>query len=796
MKKKIFKRMITAAMAGVLAFSMAACGGNGGENPNSGTNGGGSNGGSGNQGGQDGGYVWVPKYYDLSKDAGEDVYYGNFSFIGSSLYYEATTYGEESHSGLMKLDLNNPQADAVEIVDLGQYEAMDEENGIETYVSNMAVGEDGSLFLLLRLVPILSGDATDADWQRRERETTYHVKKIAADGSEVFDADVTDALRMVENSWPQQMLADKEGNFYIHDGNNYAWIFDKDGNLTASVPLSQGGQWSYIQSMAILPDGRLAILQNGSGDMEIQVYNADTRQFSDTYDKLPPNCYNSDMSMGPNGGVLLKGDGMLWEYDLEKKEYTEILNWINCDINEDYVQASAALEDGRIAVYTRDWGTDEKGLTLLEWTPASEVVQKVTITLGCMSVSQSMQSAVVNFNKTNDKYRVEVKEYAASIDWSVENAYEDARTQFYNDILTGNAPDMFVANDIDLKMFAQKGLMEDLSSYLDGSTVLKRADLFESVLNAYTISGTLCAIPSSFTVRTLVGRTSELGEKPGWTMADMVAYAEQYPDADIFPHATKDRVLSTCIMFDFDAWVNWETGECFFDTPEFKAVLEFANKYPMETSYEGPSEPILLMNHSALLQDNSFSEPQDWQVSARMFDEPITAIGYPSSNSNGVLVTGQDGICLSSSSQNKEAAWAFIEFMLASSTEANGFFMWGYPISITAYNKEMEEAMEADYQLDEEGNPVLDENGEPIEVSHHSYGWGDDFEMYIYSVKQEEADSLLKLINSVDGIYQYNSSLMSIIEEETAPYFAGQKNVNEVADIIQSRVRIYINESR
>ena len=796
MKKKLLKRMITAAMAGILAFSMAACGGNGGENPNGGANGGGSNGGNGNQGGQDGGYVWVPKYYDLSQDAGDNVYYGNFSFIGSSLYYEATTYGEESHSGLVKLDLNNPEAGAVEIVDLGQYEAMDEENGIETYVSNMAVGEDGSLFLLLRLVPILSGDATDADWQRRERETTYHVKKIAADGSEVFDADVTDALRMVENSWPQQMLADKEGNFYIHDGNNYAWIFDKDGNLTASVPLSQGGQWSYIQSMAILPDGRLAILQNGSGDMEIQVYNADTKQFSDTYDKLPPNCYNSDMGVGPNGGVLLKGDGMLWEYDLEKKEYTEILNWINCDINDDYVQACAALSDGRIAVYTRDWGTDEKGLTLLEWTPASEVVQKVTVTLGCMSVSQSMQSAIVNFNKTNDKYRVEIKEYAASVDWSVENAYEDARTQFYNDILTGNAPDMFIAGDIDLKMFAQKGLMEDLSSYLDGSTVLERADLFESVLNAYTIGGTLCAIPSSFSVLTLVGRTSELGEEPGWTMADMVAYAEQYPDADIFPHATKDRVLSNCIMFDFDAWVNWETGECFFDTPEFKAVLEFANKYPLETSYEGPSEPILLMNHSALLQDNSFSDPQDWQVSARMFDEPITAIGYPSSSTNGVLITGQDGVCISSSSQNKEAAWAFIEFMLASSAEANGFFRWGYPISITAYNREMEEAMEADYQLDEEGNPVLDESGEPIEVSHHSYGWGDDFEMYIYSVKQEEADSLLKLINSVDGIYQYNSSLMNIITEETAPYFAGQKSVDEVADIIQSRVRIYINESR
>ena len=54
----------------------------------------------------------------------------------------------------------------------------------------------------------------------------------------------------------------------------------------------------------------------------------------------------------------------------------------------------------------------------------------------------------------------------------MENAYEDARTQFFNDILTGNAPDMFMAGDIDLKMFAQKGLIEDLAPYLESSTVI------------------------------------------------------------------------------------------------------------------------------------------------------------------------------------------------------------------------------------------------------------------------------------------------------------------------------------
>ena len=798
-KHKWLKRMFAGAFAGVLAFSLAACGGKG-DVPGS-SNGGTSNGGNESQpqGGEDGGYVWVPQYYELPKDAdAEDVWYGDFSFVGNSVYYRADFYGEAPHSSLMKLDLNAASAKPVEVFNFSGIEGTEEaaESGMQNRVSCVTACEDGSILLVLRSSPVMSENATEADWERRERETVYHVKKLAADGQESFDVDITEFLFMAqEQPYPQDIVADKEGNFFVHNGSSYVWAFDKDGNLTASVPVAQSGQWGYIQALGILPDGRAAMLQSGSGDMSLMVYNADAKQFSDVYDNLP-DCYNSDISAGPNGGVLLKGDGKLYEYDLEKKEYTELLSWLSCDINPDYVQAYAALSDGRIGAYTSDWDTGESNLVLMTYTPAAEVVQKETITLGCMSLNQSLQLAIVNFNKSSDKYRIEVKEYAASVDWSVENAYQDARTQFFNDILTGNAPDMFAAADVDLKLFAQKGLIEDLTPYLENSAVVKRTDLFESVLNAYTIGGTLCTIPVSFQVSTLVGRVSELGEEPGWTMAEMIDYAEQYPEANIFPYATKDRVLSNCLMFDFDAWVNWETGECFFDTPEFKEVLEFANRFPQEANYEGPSEPILLMNHEALLSQASFSDPQEWQVLTRMFDEPVTAIGFPSSNSNGVLAMGQDGICISASSQHKEAVWAFMESMLTKEAQERDRFMWGYPIRVSAYNSIMEEAMKADYQLDEEGNPVLDENGEPIELSHSSYGWGNDFEVDIYSVTQQEADSIWKLIGQVDGIYYYNESLMSIITEETAPYFAGQKSVDEVADIIQSRVRIYINESR
>ena len=89
----------------------------------------------------------------------------------------------------------------------------------------------------------------------------------------------------------------------------------------------------------------------------------------------------------------------------------------------------------------------------------------------------------------------------------------------------------------------------------------------------------------------------------------------------------------------------------------------------------------------------------------------------------------------------------------------------------------------------------MDEEGNPVEISNYSYGWG-DFEMDIYAVSEEEAAKMMDTINRIDGAYSYNEQLMAIIEEESAPYFAGQKTVDEVADIIQNRIQLYVNESR
>ena len=76
----------------------------------------------------------------------------------------------------------------------------------------------------------------------------------------------------------------------------------------------------------------------------------------------------------------------------------------------------------------------------------------------------------------------------------------------------------------------------------------------------------------------------------------------------------------------------------------------------------------------------------------------------------------------------------------------------------------------------------------------HGYGW-DDVNIEIESATDEEVEGFLAILEKADELQYQDTAIMAIIEEEVKPYFEGQKSVDEVADIIQSRVDIYLKEN-
>lgn len=89
----------------------------------------------------------------------------------------------------------------------------------------------------------------------------------------------------------------------------------------------------------------------------------------------------------------------------------------------------------------------------------------------------------------------------------------------------------------------------------------------------------------------------------------------------------------------------------------------------------------------------------------------------------------------------------------------------------------------------------LDQDGEPVEESNSSWGWG-GLNINVLATTQEEYDQIMELYNAVDSMYSYDESLFEIIVEQAGPYFAGDKDIDEAVKQIQDRVNLYINENK
>lgn len=104
------------------------------------------------------------------------------------------------------------------------------------------------------------------------------------------------------------------------------------------------------------------------------------------------------------------------------------------------------------------------------------------------------------------------------------------------------------------------------------------------------------------------------------------------------------------------------------------------------------------------------------------------------------------------------------------------------------------EAVTVEYWTDENGNPVLDENGDPIEIGIGGMVGFEDGWSYTYRrATQEEVDLILQLIDQAKPVNLGITQVLEIIDEEAAGYFEGQKTVDEVAKVIQNRVQLYVD---
>lgn len=764
--KRCFKGTFAAVLAAVLTVSLAACG-------NAGGAGGGKRGDT--PGGGDA-FVYVPEFLSLGDETNLRI--SSSVFEGGKLYYSGYVFDEEtmiSKRPLYRYDLEAGSAEEIKLNQEGQQDA---------WMQEMAVDPEGNLYIIWQ-------QSYYDEARPEEYRMDMLLEKYDPSGSTVFSQNITQEMKSGDDySYVQRMAVDGEGRTVLVCGGGIAHLYDSDGKYLGQMEMGN----DYVDIAFRSKDGKVYIAYNDwmsdQRGYTLKEVNVAGKTLVDA-GLISFGNINS-LSAGSEGKLLINDRVSLYEYDIASGESEELLNWLDCDINGDYVQMVGAAEDGRLVAVISDWQTGATEAAYLKKTKASEVVQKEEVVIGTLYMGQELRAAAVAFNKSNEKYHVSIREY---MDRNSDMTYEDAITNLNNEITSGNCPDMLALDmNLSIENLVAKDVLEDLNPFLDSSSRFGRDSFVESALRGYTYDGVLVGIPKTFSLQTMAAKTSQVGEKMGWSVKDIMDFAAEHPGAKLIEYAGRSEVMFMLMTFNQDAFIDWEKGTCSFDSDEFKQMLEFSASFPEQYDWEGEqdSTPTLLATGKLLLYTDSISDCNQIQMAEAMFNEPVTYIGYPTLDGSVGCVMGCNGaIAITKKSKNKEGAWAFIEGYL---DKKDDMFSWGFYSEKERLEEQIAEAMKVEYVLDENGEPLLDENGDPIQRSQGGIGWG-DWEYEYHSSTEEEMELLRQLIDVAIPMRTTNSQVLTIIQEEAEGYYSGQKSLDEVAALIQSRMSMYVGEN-
>lgn len=711
-------------------------------------------------------FYYVPEYKDLQLDID---YISNVIPKGDELFLLGSSWDERTEESSNKLYRYEMLSDTCEemILPLDQ----------NASVQRAAMDSEGNILMIMNRYE----EAAEGEF-----ESNIELWKVSAqDGSMISKTDMKTVFDDPDYAYVQYMTVDNRDNIYLSDGNFNIYILDNDGNKLGTV--STGENW--IDSLFATKEGNVYLKIWGNEGPELKQIDPDSKSIGTAIqsETLKEIGYNQNYYPGAEKGILISNDNSVFFYDFEQDTKENLFDWLDADINSDDVEMLGSMTDGRFFVVLREY-TGEKteySLAILKKTPASQMPEKEELMFGTMWLSQSMRKNIIDFNKSSDSYHISVKEYASTGD------YDAGLTQFNNDITGGKGPDIVDVSGIDYKQYAAKGVFEDLYLYMEKSGIQKE-DYLENVFRACEVDGRLYGIIPQFYVSTTIAKASKVGDVSGWTLSEMLDFSENSNADNIFPYGSRSGIFYYCIYNNIDEFINWETGECFFNGDDFIRVLEFADQFPEEPIYDD-EEGIYkkLCDDRILLMQTSLGSVQEYQMYNGLFGEETAYIGFPNSERKGNLIQPTDGcVAINSKSKNKDGAWEFIKVFLSEDYQnslVNEHGSWGFPVKKSALDKQFENDMTAEYYEDENGNKV-----EQMKTS-----WGyDDFNMDIYAAKQGEIDAVKKIISSAEKCAgSVNNELNNIITEETEAFFKGQKSAKETAEIIQNRIHIYVKEN-
>ncbi len=805
-----YTKTVSLLLAGIMALSVAGCGG--GSNGSATTQeGGNASSGSSSEISNavaEGEVVYTDSEVDLGELSQNNTIYEicymkstKDKIYGYGFFYEPNTDSQVDFLCSFNYDGSDMKITKLDL----------EYDGYTTFYSNYAMDEEGNIYFIKQTMSEEAMEEPEAAEEEEEGEVDFESEE---DFEDFFSAEEDFSLIKMDQSgqtlWEQEIKFENSGEEYAYPAvyglisSEKQGLFVSTSNGILRFDPKNGDATGKLEGISDMSQCQMLVMKNG--DILILYNNGEGYQYSlleeesgeMTEPEVSPNVridYNYNIYAGLNSDLILTDANGIYTYNFGDDDMVEIVNYIGTEMDVNYVSSLVEGEDGTIVIMVMESSTGAQKLHVLTPVDASTIKERKELKLSCYYMDANTRKQIIDFNKTNEEYKIIATDYSKYDVYSDDiSSVSQGGSQFNTDIISGNVPDIVIlSGDMHPENYVGKGIFEDLQPYLEKDSELAGKEYLTNVFNAVNPWGGLYVLTPSFTLESMLGKTELIGD--GISTDDLLRLADSkgIEYKDIFTYEPKSTILYYALKLNGSKFIDLATGRCSFNSDEFIKLLEFTNKFPLDYSEETEEnfdayetyyrDDRALMAMSYLVNFESYQEALQ-----ATFGADVSVTGFPSDDKATACVSPDLRICMSSTSAEKDGAWQFIRSFLTDAYQESIYkseFASSFPVSVQALENMAEESTKQKYYVDEYGleqpdNPIASLGGVDIEMT---------------PLKPEEAQKLVDIIKAVDHTSYDNYEVMDIIAEEAESYWNGIKSSREVADIIQSRISIFINEN-
>lgn len=731
---------------------------------------------------------------ELPKSADEIVFGEQYSSV---LLPEGWYFDYQSVQSIAQIPLNGGEMKVSEIP----------KTDPEAYSSAMAISPDAQLYVIMQKWVY--------DEETQMGNTRYTLERFdIKEGRLITSVDLNQIMTSVEldpsSYYLGSLVVNSAGHLFI-SAESMILELDADGNYVGNVEIESG----WINQLSGMDDKLLVTYYSDTANSTM-VKIMENGQLNDVESETLKGVMQNYYGLyGAGNGKLYYGTAAgIWEYDFAADTAGEILNYINSDIDYNNVTTTKVLPDGRVLLSSTDWEANENRttLSLLEKIPDEQLQDEIIVTLGSTTNNYQVTKAVIRYNKQNTGIRISVKSYDHYN--NQDNEWTGAVTQFNNDIVTGNLPDIvLISSDLPSASYFKKGIFADLNRFIDDpETGLDRSKYLANVFEACSMDGKLYSIILSFRLRTLMAKSQYVGTEPGWTFEEMMQVIKSMPaESKAFFDFGREGIINNFFSMAMGSFVDWETGKTKFDSQGFIDFIKYLADCPEKGYWDAYYDS---MGENYVYDEDKEREMQEnWELrhyrGLALFEfaylssftalleqmntfasREITAIGFPTDDeaSNGAMILPNLEFAISAKSSVQEQAWEIIKFLM--NDEETNENAYRFSINLEIMEKNLANASENYYYYD----------GSEGDYSwYEEMGYSQEYIDYMKSrnipFDQAACDAIMDLVKGAKEVQRSDSALVDIIKEELSVFFSGSRSAEETARIIASRANIYIAEN-